>query len=84
MKACCAAGYQSDAVALILGESYHPGGTALTRRLAQALGLRPGERIADVASGPGTTALLLAAEFGVDVDGIDLAAASVAAANARA
>jgi len=84
VKACCAAGYQSDAVALILGESYHPGGTALTRRLAQALGLRPGERIADVASGPGTTALLLAAEFGVDVDGIDLAAASVAAANARA
>ena len=30
IKACCAAGYQSDLVALILGESYHPGGAGLT------------------------------------------------------
>ena len=84
VKACCAAAYQSDAVALILGDSYHPGGLALTRRLADALALRPGERVADIASGPGTTAFLLAAEYGVDVDGIDLSDAAAAAANAKA
>jgi arsenite methyltransferase len=84
VKACCASAYQRDAVALILGESYHPGGLDLTRRLARALGLRPGQRVLDVASGPGTTALLLAAEFGVDVVGVDLGEQAVARAGARA
>jgi arsenite methyltransferase len=84
VKVCCATAYQNDAVALILGESYHPGGLGLTRRLAQALDLRAGERVLDVASGPGATAFLLAAEFGVEVDGVDLGAQSVAKANALA
>jgi hypothetical protein len=83
-KACCAAAYQEDVVALILGESYHPGGLDLTRRLAQGLGLRSGQRVLDVASGPGATACLLAAEFGVDVDGVDLGEASVEKARAAA
>jgi ubiquinone/menaquinone biosynthesis C-methylase UbiE len=84
LKTCCATAYQHDAVALILGESYHPGGLALTRRLANSLGLRSGERVADVASGPGATAFLLADEYGVTVEGIDLGPASVADANAKA
>jgi arsenite methyltransferase len=84
VKACCAAAYQQDAVALILGESYHPGGLDLTRRLARAVGLRPGERVLDVASGPGATAFLLASEFGVEVDGIDLGEIAVTSANATA
>ncbi|MGH3265364.1 MAG: methyltransferase type 11, partial [Trebonia sp.] len=58
IKACCTAAYGSDAVALLLGDAYHPGGQALTRRLAGILGLSPGQRVADVASGPGATALL--------------------------
>jgi len=84
IKACCARSYQSDVVALILGESYHPGGLELTRRLAGALGLRAGQRVLDVASGPGATAFLLAAEFGVQVEGVDLGDQAVAKANARA
>ncbi|MGH9266936.1 MAG: methyltransferase domain-containing protein, partial [Acidimicrobiales bacterium] len=84
LKACCAAAYQRDAVALILGDSYHPGGLDLTRRLGGALGLGRGQRVLDVASGPGTTAFLLAAEFGVEVDGVDLGADAVARASARA
>ena len=84
LKLCCAAAYQRDAVALILGESYHPGGLDLTRRLARTMGLRPGERVLDVASGPGTTAFMLAAEFGVEVDGVDLGDQAVVRANARA
>lgn len=84
VKACCAAAYDSDAVALLLGESYHPGGLALTRRVAAAAGLLPGQRVLDVASGPGRTALLLSAEFGVTVDGVDLAEASLRKASAAA
>lgn len=84
LKACCAAAYGHDAVALILGPSYHPGGLELTRRLAGALRLRGGERVLDVASGPGSTALLLAEEFGVEVDGVDLSAEAVGRATSAA
>ena len=82
IKSCCAAAYQRDAVALILGESYHPGGLDLTRRLGRSLGLESGDRVLDVASGPGSTALLLAEEFGAAVEGVDLGEQSVANANA--
>jgi ubiquinone/menaquinone biosynthesis C-methylase UbiE len=71
-------------VALILGESYHPGGLDLTRRVARTIELRPGDRVLDLASGPGTTAFLLASEFGVEVDGVDLGDLTVAKANATA
>lgn len=84
IKACCAAAYEQDIVALLLGDSYHPGGLELTRRLARVLGLRPGQRVLDVASGPGTTARLLAGEFGVAVDGVDLGDALVEKARAAA
>jgi ubiquinone/menaquinone biosynthesis C-methylase UbiE len=73
IKACCAAAYSSDAVALLLGDSYHPGGAALTRRLATLLELAPGQRVADIASGPGATARLLANEYAVTVEGVDIA-----------
>jgi ubiquinone/menaquinone biosynthesis C-methylase UbiE len=84
VKACCAASYGSDLVGLLLGEAYHPGGLALTRHLADRLALTRGSRVLDVASGRGTTAVLLASEYGVRVDGIDLAAANVALAQAAA
>ncbi|MFG3405455.1 class I SAM-dependent methyltransferase [Streptomyces sp. NPDC048142] len=84
LKACCAAAYSFDVVALLLGESYHPGGTALTRRLADRLGLSPGARALDVASGRGTTALLLADAYGADVDGVDYARANTALAQGAA
>ncbi|MQS15515.1 methyltransferase domain-containing protein [Streptomyces kaniharaensis] len=84
LKACCAGFYSSDAVALLLGDSYHPGGTALTRHLADALGLTPGTRVLDVASGRGTTALLLADAYGARVDGLDYSPANTAHANTAA
>jgi arsenite methyltransferase len=77
IKSCCAAAYSSDAVALLLGDSYHPGGAALTRRLAALLELAPGQRVADIASGPGATARLLATEYAVTVEGVDIAASVV-------
>jgi len=84
IKACCATGYSSDLVALLLGASYHPGGTALTRRLLDALHLQPGEWLVDVACGVGTTALLAAQEYGVVVDGVDLSEANIKLASGAA
>lgn len=84
VKSCCADAYARDVVGLILGPSFHPGGLALTRRLADALALKPGQRVLDVASGPGTTALLLAAEYGVRVEGVDYSPDLVERANAAA
>ncbi|WP_197285869.1 class I SAM-dependent methyltransferase [Nocardiopsis sp. NRRL B-16309] len=79
-KSCCAAAYGRDAVALLLGESYHPGGLSLTRRLADRLDLCEGGHVLDVASGPGATARLLAVEHGVRVDGVDLGERTLATA----
>ena len=77
-KSCCAAAYGADVVRLFLGESYHPGGPPLTRRLAELMQLRPTQRVLDVASGIGTSALVLASEYGVDVLGVDLGERQVA------
>lgn len=84
MKACCAAAYGSDLVALLLGDSYHPGGQAMTRRLARHLDLPPGARVLDVAAGRGVSAVLLAQEYGLQVTGVDLSAANIALARGRA
>ena len=81
---CCAATYSSDLVALLLGDSYHPGGLRLTRRLADQLALAPGEQVLDVAAGRGTSALMLAREFAVTVHGVDLSAANMALATGAA
>lgn len=84
VKACCADVYGSDLATLLLGDSYHPGGTALTRRLATELVLRPGQCVLDVAAGRGTTALLLAREYETHVDGVDLSPANVSLATGAA
>jgi arsenite methyltransferase len=71
VKQCCAALYESDAARLLLGESFHPGGTKLTGRLGQILNLTPKTRVLDVAAGKGASAVFLAARFGCEVVGID-------------
>jgi len=84
VRACCATGYSSDLLSLLLGSSYHPGGTRLTRRLLDAIGLQPGERLVDVACGVGATSLLAAQEYGGVVDGVDLSEANVKLASGAA
>lgn len=84
VKACCAAGYSSDLVSLLLGPSYHPGGLQLTRRLLAGLDVQPGHHVVDVACGIGTTSLLAAREYDASVDGIDLSEANVALATGAA
>jgi ubiquinone/menaquinone biosynthesis C-methylase UbiE len=77
VKQCCAAFYGSDAARLLLGDSFHPGGLNLTRRLGELLGLSPASRVLDVASGRGTSALALAESFHCQVVGVDLSEENV-------
>jgi len=71
LKSCCANVYQSDWARLLLGESFHPGGTAFTAYLGAALHLGPDQRVLDVAAGQGTSAIHLAQCFGCTVLGIE-------------
>ncbi|MHA7703775.1 methyltransferase domain-containing protein [Mycobacterium sp. ML4] len=82
IKSCCSDAYSRDIVTLLLGDFYHPGGAALTRQLADQLGLRSGQRVADIAAGCGATARLLASEYHVTVAGVDISEVNVQRAQA--
>jgi ubiquinone/menaquinone biosynthesis C-methylase UbiE len=84
LKQCCARLYESEAARWLLGDTFHPGGFALTERVGTQLGLQAGDRVLDVASGRGAGAIYLAERFGCDVTGIDYGAANVATSNADA
>jgi SAM-dependent methyltransferase len=84
LKTCCADLYASDWARLLLGDSLHPGGLALTERLGRLLGLGPESRVLDLATGRGTSALHLARVFGCQVVGVDYGAANVALAREAA
>ncbi|RME42323.1 MAG: class I SAM-dependent methyltransferase [Chloroflexi bacterium] len=84
VKTCCATLYESDWVRLLLGDSLHPGGLALTERLGELLGIQASWRVLDVAAGQGTSAIFLAQRFGCQVVGVDYSAGLVAEANAQA
>jgi ubiquinone/menaquinone biosynthesis C-methylase UbiE len=71
VKHCCANLYESDAAKLLLGDSFHPGGTKLTEHLGRILTLTPRSRVLDVAAGKGTSAFHLATRFRCEVVGID-------------
>ncbi|MFQ3591010.1 MAG: methyltransferase domain-containing protein [Chloracidobacterium sp.] len=84
VKSCCAQFYESDVVRFLFGDSFHPGGLALTKRLGSVIGLDATTRVLDVAAGRGTSALHLAATFGCDVVGVDFGAENVRLANEAA
>jgi arsenite methyltransferase len=84
LKACCAAIYSSDLARYLLGESFHPGGLALTERLGKLLDLGPGKRVLDVAAGRGASAIFLAQRFGCEVLGIEYGSDSVREATCAA
>jgi len=77
LESCCANVYQSEWARLLLGDSFHPGGTALTAYLGAALRLWPGQRVLDVAAGQGTSAIHLAQRFGCSVLGIEYSPVAV-------
>ncbi len=84
LKRCCANLYESDLAKALLGESFHPGGLALTERLGALLGLGPASRVLDAASGAGASALRLGERFGCEVTGVDYGERNVERANRAA
>src|SRR6266851_3913561 len=84
VKQCCAAFYGSDLARLLLGDSFHPGGTHLTDRLGQLTWLTRDSRVLDVAAGRGTSAFRLAQSFGCEVVGVDLSQENVRLASEEA
>jgi arsenite methyltransferase len=84
IKACCADVYASDWARLLLGDSLHPGGLALTERLGGLLRLDADSRVLDLAAGRGTSALHLARVFGCRVTGVDYSGINIARAREAA
>lgn len=60
LKACCADLWSHPGVRLLCGETLRPGGTHLTLRALDLVGLEDGARVLDIGSGPGATLGLLA------------------------
>ena len=82
IKTCCARLYASNWAHVLLGDSFHPGGEALTERLGSFLNLGPGKHLLDVASGKGSSAIYLARRYGCEVVGVDYSRELVAEATA--
>ncbi|MHA2233495.1 MAG: class I SAM-dependent methyltransferase [Candidatus Hodarchaeales archaeon] len=83
-KTCCTTFYEFDLLQVLLGDSMHPGGVQLTKDLGKKLQLSPNDRILDLASGLGTSAIALAEEFDSTIIGIDLSSKNVKYGNKRA
>ena len=69
---CCVDFYQLPITQFLLGDSFHPGGLALTKQLAQQLLIGRDSRVLDIASGRGTSSLHLAQQYGCDIVALDL------------
>ncbi|HZA89571.1 MAG TPA: methyltransferase domain-containing protein [Solirubrobacterales bacterium] len=83
-KSCCAATYEQPVVRWLLGGELHPGGERLTRRALALASAAPGERLLDVASGTGISAMLAARERGCETVGLDYGLSAVAEARTAA
>jgi arsenite methyltransferase len=84
VKSCCADLYAGDWARLLLGDSFHPGGTRLTERMGRLMCLDATSRVLDVAAGRGASALHLARAFGCQVVGVDLSRTNLDAAREEA
>jgi arsenite methyltransferase len=68
---CCTSIYENNLVRLLLGESWHPGGLWLTNRLAELAEIGPSDKVIDLGSGNGASAIHIARERGCSVVGIE-------------
>ena len=82
-KACCADLYQSSVARLILGDTLHPGGLALTNRLGKLMGIHEGDWVVDLASGLGTSTMAVSRVFHCNVVGVEFGAQAVAQSLAK-
>ena len=71
-KSCCALLYELEPVRLLLGDTLHPGGLALTHRLGKLVDIKPNDLVLDVACGRGASAMAVARSFHCRMVGVDL------------
>ena len=81
-KACCADLYQSELARIILGDTLHPGGLALTNQMAKLLEIQPGDWVADLASARGVSAMAVSRVFKCKVVGVEFGRGAVTEAQA--
>ena len=74
---CCSTFYEQDWVRNLAEDIFHPGGEDLTRRTIAAMDLPAHATMADLGCGTGTTVLMLARDFNLQVSGVDLSAANI-------
>lgn len=81
---CCSVFYEQEWVRNLAEDIFHPGGQDLTRKTIAAMRLPANARIADLGCGTGTTAILLAKEYGLRVSAVDISVANIERATERA
>ncbi len=74
---CCSTFYEQEWVRNLAEDIFHPGGEDLTRRTIAAMDLPAHAMVVDLGCGTGTTALMLARDFNLQVSGVDLSAANI-------
>ena len=79
LNTCCKISYGHPLARWLLGDSFHPGGLALTTRLARLVGIDGASRVLDAGSGLGASAVHLARTVGCRVTGVTLEAEGVSA-----
>ncbi len=84
VAACCTTLYSHPLASWLLGESLHPGGLALTDRVADLAGIGIDSCVLDAGCGHGSSSLHLAARRGCEVVGVTLESSGVEAARRRA
>jgi ubiquinone/menaquinone biosynthesis C-methylase UbiE len=72
LNTCCAVTYGHPLARALLGDSLHPGGLALTSRLAALMGIGPASNVLDAGSGLGATPVHLAHSMGCRVTAVTL------------
>ena len=70
--ACCSIIYSHPLATWLIGESFHPGGLALTDELGRLAGLGPGQRLLDAGCGRGASTVHLAVSTGCEAVGLTL------------
>ena len=75
--------YESGILDGLLGDTLHPGGIELTKRLAEVAEISRNSTVLDIASGRGSTASFLCRQYGCKVVGIDSSFSMVACAQKR-
>ena len=74
---CCSTFYEQDWVRNLAEDIFHPGGEDLTRRTIAAMDLPVHATLADLGCGTGTSALMLARDFDLQVSAVDFSAANI-------